>query len=142
MRIEAFRPEHLERLRLQPAQAHFGAQFMQPGYADMLRSGPSFTALHGDTVLGCSGVVEVWPGRALAWALIADEAGRHMLGIHRAVLGFLMQAPYRRIEATVDAGFEAGHRWIRLLGFACETPLGMRGFNPDGRDSFLYSRVK
>lgn len=102
----------------------------------MLRAGPAFTALHGETVLACAGVVEVWAGRALAWALIAEDAGRHMLGIHRAVSGFLMQAPYRRIEATVDEGFEAGHRWLRLMGFVLETPNGMRGFNPDGRGGF------
>jgi hypothetical protein len=142
MRVEAFRPAHLDRLRLQPAQAHFGAELLKPGYADMLRQGSSFSAVAGDDVLACAGVSEVWEGRAVAWALVSEAAGRHMLGIHRATAGFLAQAAYRRIEATVDEGFEAAHRWLRLLGFSCETPAGMRGFNPDGRNSFLYARVQ
>lgn len=142
MRVEAFRPVHLQRIRLQSAQTYFGSEIAKPDYADMLMSGPLFTALEGDEVLACAGVAEVWTGRAVAWALISQDAGRHMFGVHRAVSGFLAQAPYRRIEAMVDAGFDAAHRWIRLLGFVCETPNGMRGFNPDGRDSYLYSRVK
>lgn len=143
MNITAFRPVHLARLRLQPAQAALSAEFLKPGYTDMLRAGgPCFTALADDRVLACAGVAEVWTGRALAWALLAGDAGRHMIALHRAVAGFLAQAPYRRIEATVDAGFDAAHRWIEMLGFQRETPDGMQGFNPDGSAAFLYSRVK
>lgn len=142
MRIEVLRAEHLDRIGLQAAQAHFGGEFIKPGYADMLRQGPAFTALHGDQVLACAGTVEIWPGRAMAWALLSELAGRHLLALHRAVAGFLMQAPYRRIEATVDDGFEPGHRWLRLLGFTCETPAGMPGFTPQGRGAFLYARVR
>lgn len=141
--VTAFRPEHLRRLSLQPAQAQFSAEVIKPGYGDMLVSGgPSFTAMSGGEVLACAGIADVWEGRGIAWALVGERAGRHMLAIHRAVSGFLIQAPYRRIEAMVDAGFDEAHRWIKLLGFQCETPDGMRGFTPDGRDSFLYSRVK
>lgn len=142
MRIEVFKPEHLDRLRLQPAQAYFSREFSQPGYASLLGRGPAFTALDGDTVLGCGGAAELWPGRACVWSLLSDSAGPHMRAIHRAVSGFIDQLPYRRIEALVDAGFEPGHRWVKLLGFACETPDGMQSFTPDGRHVFLYARVK
>lgn len=143
MIVTAFRAEHLQRLTLQPAQVHLSAELLKPGYAAMLTAGgPCFTAEHDGRVIACAGVVEVWPGRGMAWALVGEGAGRAMLAIHRAVSGFLIQAPYRRIEATVDAGFDAAQRWIEMLGFTCETPNGMRGFNPDGSDSFLYSRVK
>jgi hypothetical protein len=142
MRIEAFRPEHLDRLQLQPAQAYFEQQFSQPGYASMLSNGPAFTALDGDVVLGCGGAAELWGDRACVWSLLSDRAGPHMMAITRAVRGFILQLPYRRIEALVDREFEAGHRWARLLGFECETPGGMRRFTPDGRDVSLYARVR
>jgi hypothetical protein len=142
MRIEAFKAAHLERLRLQPAQAYFGREISRPEYASMLGKGPAFTALDGDVVLGCGGAAELWAGRGCVWSLISDQAGPHMLAIHRAVAGFIKQLPYRRIEALVDADFEAGHRWIRLLKFNCETPNGMAGFTPDGRNVFLYARTK
>lgn len=142
MRIEVFKPEHLERLQLQPAQAYFAREFSQPGYASLLAQGPAFTALDGEVVLGCGGAAELWPGRACVWSLLSESAGPHMMAITRAVRGFILQLPHRRIEALVDCDFEAGHRWARLLGFKCETPLGMRSFTPDGRDVCLYARVQ
>lgn len=143
MIVTAFRPEHLKALQLQPSQAAFSLEIVKPGYAEMLQEGgPAFTAKDGDNVIACAGVAEVWTGRAMAWALISEQAGRHFLGIHRAVDGFLKQAQYRRIEATVDDGFDQAHRWMRMLGFQCETPDGMPGFLPDGGRSFLYAKVK
>ncbi len=65
-----------------------------------------------------------------------------MLRLHRAVSERIDQLPYRRLEATVDGDFEAGHNWLRLLGFRLETPHGMPGFLPDGRTGYMYARVK
>jgi RimJ/RimL family protein N-acetyltransferase len=56
------------------------------------------------------------------------------------VVEFLDNAPYRRIEATVDVGFKQGHRWIKMLGFELEGY--MRAYRPDGADMLLYARVK
>lgn len=143
MRVEAYRPEHLRSLELQQAQAHFRGRADDADYARALAiPGNSFTALDGDRVIACSGCVEVWDNRAMAWALVSQDAGRHMLGVHRAVHGFLMAAKWRRVEAYVDAGFDAGMRWMDLLGFQLETPEPMRAFRPDGGDCFLFSRTK
>lgn len=143
MRITAFRAEHLASLKLQEAQAYLSAEVSLPEHGRMIeQSGQAFTALAGDTVLACSGCAEIWAGRAVAWALISQGAGRHMLGIHRAVAGYLVAAPYRRIEAWVDEGFEPGMRWLEMLGFTRETPAPMRGFRPDGGGCFLFSKVK
>jgi uncharacterized protein YciI len=143
MKVEALRPHHLASLQLQDAQAYFGPEMTNPEYVESLvRAGPCFAATDGSRVIGCAGVVEVWDNRAMAWALMSRDAGRQMLTVHRLVAGFLAQAKWRRIEATVDAGFEAGHRWMRLLGFTLETPEPMRAYRPDGGDCFLYARVK
>lgn len=142
MNIVAFRAEHLAGLQLQDAQAYLSAEIALPEHGRMLeRSGQCFTALVGDRVLACSGVAQVWEGRGVAWALVSREAGRHMVGIHRAVAGYLSAAKYRRIEAWVDEGFEPGMRWLEMLGFACETPQPMRGFRPDGGACYLFSKV-
>lgn len=141
MRIEPLRAWHLEALELQPSQAMFGAVIHEPGYVDMLtNSGPAFAALDGDTVLGCGGSVELWEGRAVIWALVSEHAGPHMLGIHRAVEGYLKQMTHRRIEAHVEVGFNPGGRWLRRLGFVFEGV--MRAYSPDGADYWLYARVK
>lgn len=144
MQIVAFKPEHLRLLVLQDAQEYFGAEINRAGYGEYLRdAGQAFTALVGDTVLGCGGCVEIWPDRAQIWALISKDAGRHMIGIHRAVEGFLKQAKWRRIEAAVDVGFDEGLRWLELLGFCNETPHApLRAYRPNGGDSYLFARVK
>jgi hypothetical protein len=144
MNIVAFKPEHLKQLSLQDAQEYFGAEIQREGYGEYLRdAGQAFTAIAGGRILGCGGCVEVWDNRAQIWALVAKDAGRHMVGIHRAVEGFLKQAKWRRIEAAVDAGFDEGLRWIELLGFYNETPHApLRAYRPDGGDCYLFARVR
>lgn len=117
-----------------------GAKF-SPEYAEQLRkAGPCFTALDGDEVLACSGVVRVWPGRDMAWALISAHAGKRFVKIYRAIKRFLELHPTRRVEATVDVDFEEGHRLMKMLGFEYEGLV--RAYMPDGRDMCLYARVK
>lgn len=143
MIITAFRPEHVRTLELQEAQRYFVADMSGEAYGRALaQSGQAFTALDGDRVIACSGCVEIWDNRAMAWALISKDAGRHMVGVHKAVAGFLAGAKWRRIEATVDVGFGAGMRWMAMLGFVLETPEPMRAYRPDGGDCYLFARVK
>ena len=143
VRVVAFRPEHVRALELQDAQRFFSGAASGVEYGQALaQSGSAFTALDGDRVIACSGCVEIWDNRAMAWALISKDAGRHMLGVHKAVAGFLAGAKWRRIEATVDVGFEAGMRWMAMLGFELETPAPMRAYHPNGGDCYLFARVK
>ena len=143
MIVTAFRPEHVRALELQQAQRYFVGDISSEAYGRMLaQSASAFTALDGGRVIACSGCVEIWDNRAMAWALVSKDAGRHMLGIHKAVAGFLAGAKWRRIEASVDVGFEAGMRWMAMLGFTCETPEPMRAYRPDGGDCYLFARIK
>jgi RimJ/RimL family protein N-acetyltransferase len=141
MKIVPFHPQHLEALILQPSQSLLAGYFKE-GYGDALvKGGPSFTGVDDDgNVVGCSGVVEQWENRAIAWALLSDWSGKHFVKIHKAVKRFLDSTDYRRIEAFVDAEFEQGHRWVNMLGF--EREGYMRSFNPDGRDAVLYARIR
>jgi hypothetical protein len=143
MNIVAFKAIHLQWLELQQAQAYLSADFAQPEQARLIeQAGNSFTAMVGGKVIACAGTVEIWTDRAVAWALISKDAGRNMVGLHKAVAGYFSAAKYKRIEAWVDEGFEPGMRWLRLLGFTLETPTPMRGFRPDGGSCFLFSKVK
>lgn len=143
MIIRRFKAGDLALIKLQDAQAYFSGEVASPDYATTLEhSGQAFTGVHGGQVVCVAGCANVWEGRALAWAFVSPAAGACMVTLHRAVAGFLAQAQYRRIEAIVDDGFEAGHRWMRLLGFRLETPDGMPGYLPDGRKTFLYARVR
>lgn len=146
MRVVRFKAAHLRLLqgRLQGAQLHMSAEIARPESAHMLEvQCESFSAFDGELLIGCAGLMPMWPGRAVAWALLSEDAGRYMRQIHRATKGFLQQSQWTRIEAFVVKDFYAGQKWMHMLGFECETPEGaMRKYTPDGQDCFLYSLVR
>jgi hypothetical protein len=140
MHIVPFQPKHFEIMVLQPSQKVF-SDFFDPSYGPALEAGgPCFTAIDGENVLACSGVIKQWDNRAIAWALISEFAGKNFVRIHKAVNRFLESTEFKRVEAFVDADFEQGHRWIQMLGFV---PEGyMKCFTPAGKDAVLYARIK
>jgi len=140
MIVVPYRAEHLKQLQAQDAQSYLG-QYMDDRYARQLEFTMSVSAFSGEQIIGCFGLCELWKNRALVWAYVDRNAGRHMVALHRATRNYLDMAPYRRIEAEVDCEFEAGHRWVRMLGFEMECER-MRCYRVDGGDSALYARVK
>lgn len=135
MIVAPFEPWHLSRLEVQPAQRE-EAQIQGDFH------GSAWSILVGESVICSAGLMELWPGRAYAWALLSVHAGPHMLGLTRIGRSIMDASPYRRIEMYVESEFTAGHRFARLLGFVCETPEGMRGYLPTGAKAHLYAKVR
>jgi len=137
MIVVPFEALHLRMIRVQPSQ------IAEYAHADALDSptGLAWTAFADGEPLACAGLVEVWEGRAYAWAILSVDAGRYMLALTRGIRSRLAAAPFRRIEMAVDAGFAAGARWAQLLGFRCETPEPMTAYLPNGRAAYLYART-
>lgn len=141
MRIEPFQRWHLQQLVDRSAQRHIGHFLQDAQHLEAIEAGQAFTALDSDRVLACAGLIPSWPGSAQAWAMLANDiGGAGMVRVTRAVLR-LLELHTGRIEAVVEADFDAGHRWMRILGFECETPRPMRQWFPDGSAGVLYSRV-
>jgi hypothetical protein len=135
-----FQPEHLDRIQEQEATAHL-RPLLTPEMLRTLATLPhSYTATVGGRVVACGGLVEYWPGRAEAWAVLDATSRRDFLALHNAARRILDAGLFRRVEAVVDAGFGAGHRWLRALGFSMEAPR-MRRYGADGRDYSLYARL-
>lgn len=147
MNIVEYRAEHLMKLRLQPAQRYLAA-WTTDDHAAAIQTGIdagtgwAFSAIDGDHILGVAGVQLYWPGRGAAWSYLSSEIGAHFMQVHRAVMRFMEGSFVHRIEATVDDGFEEGHRWARMLGFRQETSAPMMGYRPDGGGCYLYARVR
>lgn len=140
MVIVPFEPSHLRSLVLQEAQAWMGPMIGGDYGDSLVRGGPCFTALDDGRVLACAGVIRMWENRGQAWALMSADSGRHFVGIYRGIRRFLDMDETRRVEATVDSNFDAGHRLMRMLGF--EREGRMRAYLMDGRDCDLYARVR
>jgi RimJ/RimL family protein N-acetyltransferase len=138
-----FAPEHLTALRLQAAQAYLQELIAKPEYGAAMAGPHAWTGMADGRIVGSAGILEQWPGRAICWALLGREIRtRDFLRVHHqveAVLRRVHREGTRRVETSVDAAFDAGHRWVRALGFA---PEGlMRCYSPDGRDHVLYARI-
>lgn len=137
-KIIPFEPAHIQQLDVQDAQ-----RLTDDDQARALAApfGLAWTGAVDGGPVACAGLVEVWPGRAYAWALLARNAGPWMAAITRGVRRALKAAPFDRIEMAVDSGFLAGQRWALMLGFELETPLPARRYLPGGRDAYLYAMV-
>ena len=110
---------------------------------DAANSGPAWTVTHGNRVIACAGFALVWNGRAVAWCLLARDIPRTCwVAMHRAVVKRMRELPelgVRRVEADVLFDFEAGERWVRLLGMEFEGV--MRAYGPDGRAYSRFAKV-
>jgi len=141
IQIVRFNPVHLDGFDLQDAQAWMQQSIQDPAYTKTLADCKHcFTAIADGVPMFCGGVMEIWPGRGLAWALVHKQAGQHMHAIVRSVRGFMQCTEFTRIEALVDDDFKQGVQLMRLLGFKQEAV--MQSFNPNGSDCRLFSRVK
>lgn len=143
MKVVPFESWHLDLLKMQAAQDYI-SQWISADVKAMLGSTNAFTGIDEDRheILACAGVLELWEGRGVAWAMLADGIGSRFVPIHKAVARYLEAASlrYRRLEATIDIGFSPGVRWVKLLGFKLETPL-MEKYLPDGGDAAMYVRL-
>jgi hypothetical protein len=118
--VRPMQPADLAFIRLQPEQRALAPQ-MSPATADhLLLAGLAFTAFDrtGWPIMAAGLILSMGPP-AIAWAVLAPEAGPHLLAIGRRVRVILEAAG--TVETGVDPSFAAGQRWARLLGFR---PMG------------------
>ena len=114
-----------------------------PDYPKFLSAFEAYSFFVNERVVCCGGFVEVWPGRLQGWSIIADDIGPFgMLALTKAWRRILATMKSVRIELTVQAEFEAGKRWAKMLGFIQETPNPMMGYLPNGGAAVLYAMVK
>lgn len=137
-----FRAGHLETMRPQSAQAHEHAALVMSGGASLLEDFIALSAWDGVTCIGCAGCIPIRPHRAVGWILLSDRAAPHMLAIARKVRRVFAASQYKRIEITVAASFDQGHRFARLVGARRETLEPMRFYGADGGDEVMYAMIK
>ncbi len=139
MKVIPFHTGHLELIEVQDAQAGECLP-MDTARAELCKH--KATAVHDGVVMAICMAAELSAHRAMIWALISKHARPHMREITQAGIDFVEALPYKRIEATVEASFEKGHKWMALTGFKRETPEPMKYFGDDGKDYVLYARIK
>lgn len=136
LEIVPLTPQLLAAIEPQPMQ-----QRLPDDQVFALGTTSAYAALVGGKPIAAAGVVELWPGRGHAWAVLGVEAKRYMLPITRAIRRALDALPFARVEMAVDAGFPQAVQWAFMLGFECETPEPMRQYI-NGRSAYLFARVQ
>lgn len=133
------RPFMAERLQLQSAQLLAGQTMTPAAIESAIRGGLALAAVEGGHIYAMAGIYEIWEGRGLAWALLAEDAGTRMLPLVRVMQRAIDVSMFRRIEADVLQSHEEGHRLMQMLGFRKE---GERACYWQGQDYALYARVR
>ena len=138
--IAAFQPEHLTALKLQATQATAQPLLtLEHGRQISAATGVAQTALLDGQPIACAGVMELWPGRAYAWAYLGEQAAGRFKAVHRAVVAVLASNRWRRVEMAVDVRDPGAKRWAYHLGFDFEGVA--RKWTTDGRDVEIWARV-
>lgn len=139
--VTPFQPQDAFDIELQNMQQ--GCITMTQETADALKEiGPAFTGRDADSgdIVGCSGLWMRHQGVSDSWGLLSRRAtGSTLLAITRVVRLFLDGRSEHRISGTALTGWEAGRRWLILLGFTYEGT--MRAYTEDQRDVDLYARA-
>ncbi len=146
--ILPFKAEYAEGFDPQNAQnaGHIAAGLTRETWEAVEKTNHSFAGFRDDRLLGMAGVALEWPGRATAWMLVHGDTrgGADLLWMFRQITKFLddlqVGPEYRRVETTVLAGFKAGHRLAKMLGFQREGY--MRCYDSAGQDHVLYARLR
>lgn len=130
-----------DRLKVQPAQ-RYNSEMLDANVdlTPLVSQGLAWTHEHEGEIVAVGGLDPQWQNRAVAFAMLSDTAGRHMLRLHRWWNNWLDQCPFRRVEAYVDVGFQPGIRWVTMSGFKLEAYK--QCFRPDGADMLEFVRIK
>lgn len=139
MNVRPFRIEDLSRIRLQRGQLSM-VSIVTPDYARaLIAAGPSISVERRGEILGCAGIGIHNGGSGILWSVISEVAGPHFIRLDRIARRFISSIHLRRLEATVEKGFEPGCRWLDLMGFHFEGV--MRCYGPGGEDHLRYARI-
>jgi hypothetical protein len=106
--------------------------------------GVAVTIQDGNQVIGCAGIMELWPGVGEAWSMFTDEIRGHPFYLHsrtkKIMADMISSRNYHRVQATVLSTDPVAIKWIERLGFQKE--CNMKQFGSDKSDHFLYVRMR
>ncbi len=109
--------------------------------------GPSLSGFYDGKLVGCGGVVILWPGVAEAWCLFSKEVEKYEFSakiqfartIKSKLNEWVVEHKLVRIQAPMRADFLDGIRMAEWLGFKCEGRL--RRYHEDGCDALMFARI-
>lgn len=134
-----FDPKHF-------AQLDLGGSLPSTSVAEIAQltdAGEAWTIMLDGFPVACGGYLVVDEGVAHLWSEMNSTIGGIGMLFATRRTRLLMEQLYEigmtRLEMAVKTSFPAGHRWARMLGFACES---MKQNYYEGEDYSIYSRIE
>ena len=139
MNVIPFEPKHVREMKMQSHQMRLVSQ-MAFEYIEVLGGlGPAFSGEVDGRIIACAGIATQFAGMGTMWAILAQDSGPYFVRLHRCGKRLMESLGLRRIEATTEADFAPGCRWLEMLGFQSEGR--MRSYGLNGEDHIRYARV-
>jgi hypothetical protein len=113
--LRRLEPDDLARIDPQPAQEEARPNLTPEVARLLIEAGPAWVACAEGRPIAAAGAICTMGDLPIAWAVLSEAAGRHMLAITRIVQTIL--PGLGRVETGVFSDFPAGRRWARMLGF-------------------------
>jgi len=141
---ETFKMEHLD--MIDPLEGHGDLDYIHPYLEQSIVSGGVivFTLLEDDKVISIYGTIKLWRGVGDLFAIMCKDVhlyGRILYDFFISTMAIVFKAmDLVRLQSIVVVGFERGMRFAEGIGFEREGI--MRRWSPDGRDVYIYSKLK
>jgi hypothetical protein len=105
--------------------------------------GMSFTALANSKPIAAGGIFVLWDNVAEGWVMATHDVWQHRISMakhFKKKFDVLIEtSKVKRIQTSVKADFELGHKFATWLGFEKEGL--MKYYGPDGSDYVRYARI-
>jgi len=143
--VTGFEPWHLRALNLRHRESLSLSYVDREADAQMksFQKGTAFTGFSEEGIIGCAGIVPIWPGVGHAWVMMGANYKKHRIWVHKQVVAFqdkiITGMNLHRVEATVVCEFTPGIQWLERMGFKLEGKK--RKYGPDGKDHYSYARI-
>ena len=141
MELVTYEPWHFEYLAMpMPQGRNLGPEVIRMYALAYSIRGEAHTIKDKGKIVGCAGVLSMWPGVAEAWTIFSKEAKENPFFIHRQTYRILRKIinknQFRRVQAIVCSADPVSTKWIERLGFVKESV--MKKFGADGSDHAMY----
>jgi hypothetical protein len=120
-------------------------EWMRQAYQRYLESHNGYAwVLEGEDGPICAfGGAFLWGGVCEIWFNLICK--KHTIAVIRIAKRYLEEQAGKnnvhRLQATTKCDSVVGNKFIKWFGFKNETPDGMKNYNPDGSDAYLYAKI-
>jgi hypothetical protein len=141
MELVPYEPWHFEYLAMpMPQGKNMGLELVKIYAMAYYVRGRAYTIKDKGKIVGCAGVLDLWPGVGEAWTCLTDDARAKPFFLHRRTYKIIRKlietGTYHRVQAIVCCEDAKPVQWIERLGFVKESV--MKKFGADGSDHAMY----